>query len=68
MGEGVVVYSSSSCCGWVPFLERKMTVDTRGEFEGRVVLVTGAASGIGRAVALMLHTVYASMQSAPEML
>ena len=32
-----------------------MTVDTRGEFEGRVVLVTGAASGIGRAVALMLH-------------
>lgn len=54
MGEGVVVYSSS-WCGWMPSLERKMTIDTRGEFEGRVVLVTGAASGIGRAVALMLH-------------
>jgi NAD(P)-dependent dehydrogenase (short-subunit alcohol dehydrogenase family) len=32
-----------------------MTSNIRAEFEGRVVLVTGAASGIGRAVALMLH-------------
>ncbi|SEI54059.1 SDR family NAD(P)-dependent oxidoreductase [Pseudomonas sp. NFR16] len=31
-----------------------MTADTR-EFEGQVALITGAASGIGRAVALMLH-------------
>lgn len=32
-----------------------MSSDIRTEFEGRVVLVTGAASGIGRAVALMFH-------------
>lgn len=32
-----------------------MTSDTRGEFAGQVALVTGAASGIGRAVALLLH-------------
>lgn len=32
-----------------------MTSDTQGEFAGRVALVTGAASGIGRAVALLLH-------------
>ncbi|MGC6370770.1 SDR family NAD(P)-dependent oxidoreductase [Pseudomonas sp. K2I15] len=32
-----------------------MTSDNRKEFEGQVVLVTGAASGIGRAVALLLH-------------
>ncbi|MDH0746827.1 SDR family oxidoreductase [Pseudomonas sp. GD03842] len=32
-----------------------MAADKRGEFEDQVVLVTGAASGIGRAVALMLH-------------
>lgn len=32
-----------------------MTSETRGEFAGRVALVTGAASGIGLAVALLLH-------------
>lgn len=32
-----------------------MSSDFNTEFEGRVVLVTGAASGIGRAVALMFH-------------
>jgi NAD(P)-dependent dehydrogenase (short-subunit alcohol dehydrogenase family) len=32
-----------------------MTLDISKEFAGKVVLVTGAASGIGRAVALLLH-------------